>query len=229
MFLLFLLLGLLCACVPADYPSSAQFSTPSASAPALRAHAQYLTTPGRAFYHRVQYNETIWQIAKKYNIPAETIMDLNDISAPRQIVPGQSLLVPKSQYAEGLEFPSTPGLFSWPVKGRIISQFGANVNGLSNDGLNIRTDSGEAVKASGDGEVVFADYLKGWGQTIIVQHPNHFYTVYANLKNITANKGDRVTKGEAMAQVALSSGQEPVLHFEVRRDHRPDNPLKYLN
>jgi murein DD-endopeptidase MepM/ murein hydrolase activator NlpD len=219
---------LFCACAPVDYPPPVAPNTQSASMPQLRAHEQYITTPGRAFYHKVKYNETLWQIAKQYNITAQSILDLNNLTSPRQIMPGQSLLIPKSQYSQGLESLRTTGTFIWPVSGRIISQFGANVNGLANDGLNIRTEAGEAVKAANDGEVVFADYLKGWGQTIILRHPDNYYTVYANLNNVSTYEGCRVKKGDHMAQVALNTGRDPVLHFEIRKNYEPGNPLKYL-
>jgi septal ring factor EnvC (AmiA/AmiB activator) len=200
----------------------------SSSIPQLRPQEQYFTTPGRAFYHKVKYNETIWQIAKQYNITAQSILDLNNFTSPHQITPGQNLLIPKSQYAQGLETSHGSGTFIWPVRGHIISQFGANLNGLANDGLNIRTENDESVKAANDGEVVFADYLKGWGQTIILQHSNNFYTVYANLKNVSAHEGNHVKKGDAIAQVALSNGLDPVLHFEIRKNYEPSNPLRYL-
>jgi septal ring factor EnvC (AmiA/AmiB activator) len=200
-----------------------------ASIPQLRAHEQYITTPGRAFYHKVKYNETLWQIAKQYNITAQSILDLNNLTSPNQVIPGQSLLIPKSQYSQGLEpLHHSTGIFTWPVRGQIISQFGASINGLANDGINIRTEVGEPVKAANDGDVVFADYLKGWGQTIILQHSNNYYTIYANLNNITTHEGYQVKKGDIMAQVALSSGQNPVLHFEIRKNYEPSNPLKYL-
>ena len=229
MFLLFLsFICLFCACAPADYPPPIAPNTQAASVPQLRGHEQYITTPGRAFYHKVKYNETLWQIAKQYNITAQSILDLNNLTSSHQIIPGQSLLIPKSQYSQGLESLHSMGTFVWPVRGQIISQFGANVNGLPNDGLNIRTEAGEPVKASNDGDVVFADYLKGWGQTIILHHPDNYYTVYANLNNISTHEGCHVKKGDSMAQVAFISGQDPVLHFEIRKNYEAGNPLKYL-
>jgi len=228
-FLLFLsFICLFCACAPVDYPPPVAPNVSPASTAQLRAQKQYLSTPGRAFYHKVKYNETIWQIAKQYNITAQSILDLNNLASPQQIVFGQSLLIPKSQYLPGLESLPGPGTFIWPVRGRIISQFGANLSGLANDGLNILTDAGESVKAANDGDVVFADYLKGWGSTIILQHANNFYTVYTNLMNISAREGCRVKRGDTLAQVALSNGHDSILHFEIRKNYEPSNPLRYL-
>ena len=116
----------------------------------------------------------------------------------------------------------------WPVKGRVVGQFGIDINGVANDGLNIETSSAEVVKAAEDGQIVFADYLKGWGQTIIVEHPNNYYTVYANLKNITTRMGERVQKGAPLAQVALNNSNDIILHFEIRKNNVSINPLRYL-
>jgi len=228
-FLLYLsFICLFCACAPIDYPPPAAPVSQPSTIPQLRAREQYITTPGNAFYHKVKYNETIWQIAKQYNITAQAILDSNNLTSPRQIIPGQTLLIPKSQYSQGLESFRSTGTFIWPVKGQVIGQFGANINGLANDGLNIRTEAGESVKASGDGEVIFADYLKGWGETIILHHANNYYTIYANLKNILPHQGTQVKKGDSIAQVALSSGREAILHFEIRKNYSPNNPLRYL-
>lgn len=222
---------LFCACEPVNYqqavPPQPVTTTQHNTLPEYRQPQQYLTTPGRGFYHTVKYNETLWQISKKYNIPAQTIADLNNLPPSHHIRPGQSLLIPKSPYAENLQTVSH-GTFMWPVKGRVVGQFGIDINGVANDGLNIETSSAEVVKAAEDGQIVFADYLKGWGQTIIVEHPNNYYTVYANLKNITTRMGERVQKGAPLAQVALNNSNDIILHFEIRKNNVSINPLRYL-
>ncbi len=120
------------------------------------------------------------------------------------------------------------GTFGWPVRGKIINFFGDNINGIFNNGLNIRTSTNEPVLASESGRVAFADFIKGWGRIVIIAHPEGFYTVYANLGSINTALGNTVRKGDAIAQVALSGPSAPVLYFEIRKNNQPRNPLRYL-
>lgn len=119
--------------------------------------------------------------------------------------------------------------FIWPLQGEVVNNFGANVNHTSNKGINIKAKPLDTVVASESGEAVFADHIKGWGKTLILQHTNNFYTVYANLADIKVREGFLVKRGDSIGHVAqLASGKEGVLHFEIRKKHLADNPLRYL-
>ena len=119
--------------------------------------------------------------------------------------------------------------FVWPLQGEIVNSFGANVNHTSNKGINIKANSQDIVIASESGQAVFADYITGWGKTLILKHANNFYTVYANLDDIKVREGFLVKRGESVGRVArLASDKEGVLHFEIRKKHLADNPLRYL-
>ena len=100
---------------------------------------------------------------------------------------------------------------------------------LPNSGLQIKTSAGETVKAAGDGQIVYADHLQGWGQTIIIEHSSEFCTVYANLQKLSISNGADIRKGEPIAKVASSENNESVLHFEIRKAGRPVDPRHYLN
>ena len=119
--------------------------------------------------------------------------------------------------------------FVWPLQGEIVNSFGANVNHTSNKGINIKANSQDIVIASESGQAVFADYITGWGKTLILKHANNFYTVYANLDDIKVREGFLVKRGESVGRVArIASDKEGVLHFEIRKKHLADNPLRYL-
>jgi len=121
--------------------------------------------------------------------------------------------------------------FRWPVHGRIISGFGPQASGQPNDGINVAVPEGTAVKAADDGIVAYAgNELKGYGNLILVRHPNGFVTAYANASELMVRRGDPVKRGQVIAR----SGQtgtvtSPQLHFEVRKGATPVDPTQYLS
>lgn len=119
--------------------------------------------------------------------------------------------------------------FIWPIHGEVVGSFGANIDHTSNKGINIKAKPQDTVVASESGHVAYANYIKGWGKTLILQHPSNFYTVYANLDEIKVKEGFYVKRGDSIGHVAqLASNKEGVLHFEIRKKHLADNPMRYL-
>lgn len=122
------------------------------------------------------------------------------------------------------------GKFSWPVKGKVISRFGAKSGGLYNDGINILAPEGREIKAAADGTVVYlGDDLKGYGNLMIVRHDNGWVTAYAHQKKFNAKKGDWVKKGETIGYVGASGNvDKPQLHFAIRKGRESFDPMKFL-
>jgi len=120
------------------------------------------------------------------------------------------------------------GRFAWPVKGGLISQFGIR-NGRRHDGVDLKGDTGDPIKAAGKGKVVFSGQMRGYGNLIIVRHKDDFFTVYAhNSKNI-AKKDQTVKEGDLIAKVGRTGrATGPHLHFEVRHGQNARNPLFFL-
>lgn len=142
---------------------------------------------------------------------------------------------PAPSTPENLTFESHKGLLDWPVKGKIISVFGPYTDQKSNlvnfqSGINIQAGRGEPIRAVADGYTIFANWFKGFGNMLIVDHGNHYYTVYAHLEELFKVKGDRVEKGEVIATVGDSGSLSgPALHFEVRHHGKPIDPLKWIS
>jgi murein DD-endopeptidase MepM/ murein hydrolase activator NlpD len=119
----------------------------------------------------------------------------------------------------------------WPVKGRVIAGFGPKTNGQQNDGINLSVPEGTPIKAAEDGTVAYAgNELKGYGNLVLVRHPNGFVTAYAHAKELMVKRGDEVKRG----QIIASSGQTgnvdaPQLHFEVRKGQSPVDPMPLLS
>ena len=120
--------------------------------------------------------------------------------------------------------------FSWPVRGKILSNYGAKSSGLFNDGINISAARGTAVKAAENGVVAYAgNEVKGMGNLIIIQHAGGWMTVYAHLDSLAVKRGARVSVGQKIGAVGSTGKVDvPQLHFEIRKGTKAYNPSAYL-
>jgi murein DD-endopeptidase MepM/ murein hydrolase activator NlpD len=120
--------------------------------------------------------------------------------------------------------------FVWPMKGHVISNFGAMDDGGRNDGINIAADYGEPVRAAADGTVSYAgNDLKSYGNLVLIRHGDGYVTAYAHSERLLVNRGDHVTKGQVIAYAGNTGDvHEPQLHFEIRRGTRPIDPRPLL-
>jgi murein DD-endopeptidase MepM/ murein hydrolase activator NlpD len=120
--------------------------------------------------------------------------------------------------------------FRWPARGRIVNNYGARVNGSTNDGIDLAVPEGTPVRSADDGVVAYAgNELKGYGNLVLVRHADGFVTAYANGSELLVKRNDQVHKG----QVIMKSGQTgnaaaPQLHFEIRKNSAPVDPAQYL-
>ena len=121
--------------------------------------------------------------------------------------------------------------FAWPVRGTVISKFGAVGKGVNNDGINIRAAKGTAVNAADSGTVAYSGSgLKGYGNLILIKHSDGWITAYAHNDKLFVKKGQVVRKGEKIASVGNTGGvSQPQLHFETRAGKNAVNPLNYLS
>ena len=174
-------------------------------------------------YHLVKRGDSLWRISKKYSISVKELMQRNKISSPRNLKIGQKIFVP-------LRKTKSEGYFSWPTNGEVINVFNENVDNSINKGINIKTASGNKdVNACAYGKVVFSDNLKGWGKTVILKHDSSLYTIYANLADAPVKEGTYAQKGQRIGEIASGKNGNYLLHFEVRKQNIPQDPLKYLN
>lgn len=131
-------------------------------------------------------------------------------------------------------FESLKGLLMMPVKGKIISFFGRYKDRRFNvtqfqSGIYIKADRGEPIRAVYSGKTLFSSWFKGFGNMIIIDHGDHYYTVYAHLEEQFKSKGDPVEAGEVIATVGdTGSFTGAGLHFEVRHHGKPMNPLGWI-
>jgi len=121
--------------------------------------------------------------------------------------------------------------FRWPVRGKVITGYGAKTNGKSNDGINLAVPEGTPVKAAEDGVVAYSgNELKGYGNLVLVRHSNGYVTAYAHASELLVKRGDTIKRGQIIAKSGQSGEVgSPQLHFEIRKGSNPVDPLQFLN
>jgi lipoprotein NlpD len=205
---------------------------------------QDLRVPGAMRQHVVQPGETLWRIAKQHGSTVGAIAQANGLKDVTRLSVGQSLQVPSPPgaraaspdraarawtSADGRGRADPVGRFAWPVTGRITSHFGLRHN-HHHDGLDICAPRGTPVYASAPGRVIHADAsLHGYGKMVIIKHSDRYSTVYAHNDQLYVRVGQFVEQGERIALVGQTGhASSPHLHFEVRYDGRPRDPLAQL-
>jgi len=215
------------------------------------------------FRHTIEAGESLYAIARRYDVSIDAIVEANNLSAPDQIAVGQQLIIPgrpdllaarsrqsgNSSAAESQEAgardnpeaaapvqvasaqPGTPamsgaGNYRWPVNGRVIVDFQAS----RRTGINIEAPDGAAVRSAENGTVIYVgDGVAGYGNLILVRHPNGFISAYAHLKSISVAKDDVVSRGQQIGTVGMTgSVNRPQLHFELRQGATPVDPVPLL-
>ncbi|MBI5587852.1 MAG: M23 family metallopeptidase [Deltaproteobacteria bacterium] len=205
-------------------------------------------TGGRGVVHTVGRGETLWRISHTYGVDMQEVAEVNNIKDPTEIKAGKRIFIPGVRKVHKVTpfSPSDPpgdspnelgagkivyekDRFSWPIRGEIISEYGMR-DGTHHDGLDIKAPEGTPIKAADSGKVVFVDSgMRGYGNIVILEHRDDFFTVYAHNKENLVKHGDDVTKGDVIAMVG-STGNASVchLHFEVRQGKKIRNPVFFL-
>ena len=148
--------------------------------------------------------------------------------------PGSSTRPGARQAAKAVKVASTPALqvggLGWPVSGALLAGFrGIMPDGRSSDGLLIGASAGSPVKAVAAGQVVYAEWMTGYGLLMIVDHGNGYMSLYAHNDALLKDVGAAVKSGESVGTVGSSGGQgRPALYFELRRNGQPVNPGAWL-
>jgi murein DD-endopeptidase MepM/ murein hydrolase activator NlpD len=142
-----------------------------------------------------------------------------DTAPTATLPPAESAKAEKSAEASAPEF-------RWPARGRVIQGFKSG----GNDGINIAVPEGTAVKAAEDGVVAYAgSELKGYGNLVLIRHPNGFVSAYANNGSLDVKRGESVKRGQTIAKSGQTGNvSSPQLHFELRKGAQPVDPATYL-
>lgn len=165
--------------------------------------------------------------ARKLELAAEQARLKGDKAGPGANGP----LVSSSGATYGGNFASARGKLPWPVNGRLAARFGTARGGDERtkwDGVLISAGAGSQVHAVHGGRVVFADWLRGAGLLVILDHGNGYLSLYGHNQSLLKDAGQIVKAGEAIATVGTSGGQNtPALYFAIRQQGRPSDPAQW--
>ena len=158
---------------------------------------------------------------------------INDLQAKQRrlarVPPPKGVAIPP-----GAGFGNLRGRLPWPTEGRIISAFGAQVHPrfgtrTFRNGVDIEANEGRDVAAVYGGHVIYTGWFKGYGNLIILDHDNEYYTLYAHIAEIGVKEGDDVRQGQRIGTVGDTGSLEgPRLYFEVRYQGKPQDPEQWL-
>lgn len=272
--------------MPAAQPLSPVPATQTlASAPA----SNLVSIPSDAYVHVIESGESLYTVARRYNVTAQAIIQANGFSSPDKIFVGQKIVIPGKASnlaalgpkgakpttlgapptdlaakpvvvasiepeaklplanvkplaptasapavaeAQPLQQPKVEPVlsgadkFRWPISGRVITDF-ANSKGT---GINIEAPEGAAVRSAENGQVIYAGSgVEGYGNLILIRHPNGYVSAYAHLKDMNVAKGTVVNRGDNIGTAGKTgSVSKSQLHFELRKGATPVDPLPLL-
>lgn len=187
--------------------------------------------------HRVLPGESFYALAWRYGLDYRDLANRNGLKRPYNIMVGEQIYLRGQSPRLAKQDDSSTRLskaerepnavvseWRWPAQGKVIGGFG-----VVNKGINIAGRLGEPIYASALGKVVYCgNGLRSYGNLIIIKHNNTFLTAYAHARNVFVKAGDWVKTGQIIAEMGDTGTNRVMLHFEIRRDGQPQNPLEYL-
>jgi murein DD-endopeptidase MepM/ murein hydrolase activator NlpD len=258
--------------------------------PTLAAAAPSASAAGGVFTHTIASGESLYTIARRYEVTTQSLVQANNLSSPDKIVVGQKVIIPgradllatkapNAQVASATPMsapvpaqqtlpqaapnplqaaapaaaplaapapaqaapaqaapvqvasaPAQPavsgGGFRWPVSGRVLTDFASS----KGTGINIEVPEGTSVKAADNGTVIYVGSgVEGYGNLILIRHPNGYVSAYAHLGSMSVAKGANVNRGDSIGAAGMTgSVTKPQLHFELRKGATPVDPVPLL-
>jgi murein DD-endopeptidase MepM/ murein hydrolase activator NlpD len=201
-------------------------------------------------YHEVAAGEHLSSLAKRYQVSISDLIQSNGLKKDQVPAPGTKIYIPfetrpdwNADFLPNRRVASIPDrakietqatVFNWPIRGRISSYFGNRRLGRHrpkhHDGIDIAAHRGTPVDAARAGHVIYAsNRIPGYGNMVILRHVDSLSSVYAHLSKIKVKKGDFVSRGFVLGTVGNTGhSTAPHLHFEIRNDQTPVDPLQFL-
>jgi lipoprotein NlpD len=217
-----------------------------------------VSTPKYGATALVHRGQTVYRIATDNGISALDLAVWNDIPPPYTIYPGQRLRLYPSRNTARATTPSratatrplpprgptvaptvqdrapvtsapagAPFAWTWPADGALVGRYVAGEP--TQQGIDIAGDAGQPIRAAADGVVVYSGSgLVGYGELVIVKHNDEWLSAYGHNRARLVNEGERVKAGQQIAEMGHSGAARDMLHFEIRFNGKPVDPLGYL-
>ncbi len=203
-------------------------------------------------------NDTLYAIAWRYRMDYRQLARWNNLKPPYTIYPGQQLVLHKvnhvsasaetqvntrtgNQSSTGRQHNSSGQApakvvtgnmqWRWPVNGKVVVHFSNTASSAQSlsQGIDIAGNVGQAIKATSAGRVVYSgNGLVGYGNLVIVKHNDTYLSAYGYNRKLLVKEGEFVKAGQQIAEMGTSTASLPRLHFEIRKQGKPVDPLKYL-
>ncbi len=210
--------------------------TPESKKAAAVAYAQ--PTPRKGTI-TVRKGDTLYNLARKHDMDARHLAAINGLKSPYTIQPGQTLKLSgavstttTTKKSTGSSKASLPYdnkkiAWQWPVQGKVITTYKRNT--VDRKGINIAAKEGNSVKAAAAGKVVYSgNGLISYGNLIIIKHNRTYLSAYAHNRKLLVKEGQMIKSGQKIAELGKTGTDSPRLHFEIRKNGKPVNPIKYL-
>ena len=202
--------------------------------------------PPDGVVHVVQPGQTLWRIARAYDVPLDTVLAANGIADPTHVeigtpvfIPGVLMTIQVEPYPAPIPVPrrsrapigATVADFLWPIAdGALMRPFGEQRRTHKHAGIDIRGASGEAILAGRDGTVAFAGPTRsGYGSMVVIDHGDGVQSLYGHARKTLVKTGDPVKRGDTIALVGRTGNATTEhCHFEIRLANRPVDPMPYF-
>jgi lipoprotein NlpD len=172
-------------------------------------------------------DESKEKIKESAILKKEVLKEKDKFEANRSAVPPDRVSGESTAFTQ--EVANLKGKFMWPLKGKVISQYGPQANGMFYNGIRIETRVEASVNAASGGHVIFSALLKDYGETVIIKHDNNYATVYTHLSKRVVRVDQLVKRGEKIAMIIPASTGVGFIDFEIRYKNKAKDPLLFLS
>jgi len=187
----------------------------------------------------VRKGDSLYVIGKQYDLSIRHLASINGLKSPYIIVPGQKLRLsapktvrqpatkPTKTASASLPVDNSKINWQWPVYGKLITTFKSNKT--DRKGIDIAGKEGKDVRAAAAGKVVYSgNGLISYGNLLIIKHNRTYLSAYAHNRKLLVKEGEIIKGGQKIAELGRTGADSPRLHFEIRKNGKPVNPLKFL-